>query len=67
VYKISLESDIYDTSYTLENFGNFESSFLDFTKMGLTMVTPQNASITNIQIPLIIGKKQGVGNAFLCS
>ena len=36
MYKISLESDIYDTSYTLENFGNFESSFLDFRKMGLT-------------------------------
>jgi len=36
MYKISFESDIYDTSYMLENFGNFESSFLDFTKMGLT-------------------------------
>ena len=24
------------TSYTLENFGNFESRFLDFTKMGLS-------------------------------
>jgi len=26
----------YYTSYTLEHFENFKSSFLDFTKMGLT-------------------------------
>ena len=31
VYKISQESAVLGTSYTLENFGNFESRFVNFT------------------------------------